>query len=294
MEAIGFVGLGTMGGRMADRLLASGYEVHGTNRTAAKAGPLVERGLHWHATPREVAAAADVVISMVSDDAALEAIATGSDGIVAALSPGQVYVDMSTVSPPASVDMARRVRAAGAWMLDAPVSGSVPQADDGSLTIMVGGEATAFGHVEPLLRALGRHVTLVGENGKGLLLKLAINISIAVQVLAFGEGLLLAERGGIDARLAARIMSESAIDSPMLQMRVPLFFELPESAWFDLTLMQKDIGLALRAAHDLHVPLPSSGAAAAMLARGRELGYGKRDVAALYQVLAEIGDEHAR
>ena len=181
-------------------------------------------------------------------------------------------------------------------MLDAPVSGSVPQAETGTLTIMVGGEEAAFRIVEPLLRELGETVTRVGGNGQGLLLKLAINISLAVQTLAFSEGLLLAERGGVDPGLAARVMSESAIGSPMLKARVPLLLDLPETAWFDVQLMDKDIQLALQAATGLGVTLPSAATADDMLAEGRELGYGERDIAALHQVLARLSakaaDEH--
>src|SRR5919198_5144007 len=154
MTAVGFVGLGAMGGPIASRLLAAGHELHGTNRTRSKAQPLIERGLTWHGTPREAAAAADVVFSMVSDDAALTTIATGPDGILAGLGPGKVYVDMSTVSPTASAELAARVRELGARMLDAPVSGSVPQAEAGTLTIMVGGEEAALRRVEPLLDEL--------------------------------------------------------------------------------------------------------------------------------------------
>src|SRR5215208_60392 len=271
MSAVGFVGLGTMGGRIAGRLLASGNQVHATNRTVAKAEPLIARGLRWHETPREVAAAAEVVFSMVSDDAALEEVTGGPDGILAGLTPGKVYVDMSTVSPDASVGIAERVRSSGARMLDAPVSGSVPQAEAGTLTIMVGGEEPAFRLVDPLLRELGHSVTRVGPNGQGLLLKLAINISLAVETLAFSEGLLLAERGGIDPRLAARVMSESSIGSPMLQARVPLLLDLPEGAWFDVQLLHKDIGLAREAAADLDVALPAAATADHMLAKAREL-----------------------
>jgi len=293
MSVVGFVGLGAMGGPIAGRLLAAGHELHGTNRTPSKAQPLIERGLVWHATPREVAAAAGVVFSMVSNDAALTAIATGPDGILAGLGPGKVYVDMSTVSPAASVGLAARVRAVGARMLDAPVSGSVPQAEAGALTIMVGGEETALQRVEPLLSELGQSVTRVGENGHGLLLKLAINISLAAQTLAFSEGLVLAERGGIDPRLAARVMSASAIGSPMIKARVPLLLDLPEDAWFDVRMMRKDIGLALDAGHDEHVPLPSAAAADDILAKASELGYGGRDIAALHEVLARLADAEA-
>jgi 3-hydroxyisobutyrate dehydrogenase-like beta-hydroxyacid dehydrogenase len=288
MSTVGFVGLGTMGGRIAGRLLASGHQVYGTNRTVAKAQPLIDRGLRWRATPREVAAAADVVFSMVSDDAALEEITAGPDGILAGLTPGKVYIDMSTVSPEASATIAERVRSTGARMLDAPVSGSVPQAETGTLTIMVGGEEAAFRLAEPLLREVGQTVTRVGENGQGLLLKLAINISLAVQTLAFSEGLLLAERGGIDARLAARVMSESSIGSPMLKTRVPLLLDLPQTAWFDVQLMHKDIRLARQAATGLGVTLPSAATADDMLAEAHDMGYGERDIAALHQVLARL------
>lgn len=285
MSTIGFVGLGAMGGRIAGRLL-QGNQVYGTNRTASKASPLIERGLIWRDTPREVAGAAQVVFSMVTDDAALAGITSGPDGILAGLAPGQVYVDMSTVSPQASRELAQRVRALGASMIDAPVSGSVPAAEDGSLAIMAGGTEEAFRIVEPLLRQLGRNVTYVGANGQGLLLKLAINISLAAQMLAFSEGVLLAERGGIDPELAVRAMTESAIGSPMLRARAPLVLDLPEQAWFDVQLMHKDIRLALETARELDVPLPSAAVADGMLAGAAELGYAHRDIAAFFQVLA--------
>lgn len=288
MSVVGVVGLGAMGGRLAGRLLDTGHEVHGTNRTASKAQMLIARGLQWHDTPREVASVADVVISMVTDDAALDVITRGPDGIVAGLSADAVYIDMSSVSPQASRQVAERVKAAGGHMIDAPVSGSVPQAEQGTLVIMVGGDEATFQRVEPLLHELGQSVTRVGDDGAGVLLKLAINISLAVQVLAFSEGLLLAERGGIDTRLAAEVMSHSPIGSPTLQARAPLMLDLPETAWFPVRLMHKDIRLALNEAQRAAVTLPSAAAAAGMLARARDLGYAERDIAALYEVLAKV------
>jgi 3-hydroxyisobutyrate dehydrogenase-like beta-hydroxyacid dehydrogenase len=222
---------------------------------------------------------------MVTDDTALAAITSGPDGILAGLAPGAVYVDMSTVSPQASRELAGRVRARGASMIDAPVSGSVPAAEDGTLAIMAGGPEAAFLTAEPFLRQLGRTVTHVGENGQGLLLKLAVNISLAAQMLAFSEGVLLAERGGIDPHVAVTAMTGSAIGSPMLQTRAPLVLDLPEQAWFDVELMHKDIRLALEAARETHVPLPSAAVADSMLSRAGELGYGHRDIAALFQAL---------
>jgi 3-hydroxyisobutyrate dehydrogenase-like beta-hydroxyacid dehydrogenase len=168
VAVIGFVGLGEMGGRIVRGLLAAGNVVYGTNRTKSRADPLVERGLIWRDSPRAVAAEADVVFSMVTDNAALEAITTGPNGILAGLRPGSVYVDMSTVSPALSLELACRVKDLDALMLEAPVSGTVKTADTGSLTIRVGGDVGAFARVGPLLRQFGETVRYVGENGEAL------------------------------------------------------------------------------------------------------------------------------
>lgn len=288
MSAIGFIGLGAMGSRLAGRLLDAGHDLYGTDLTKSHAEALIKRGMRWCESPRGLAAAADVVFSMVTDDAAVQAIASGPDGLLAGLRPGTVYVDMSTISPQCSRQIAEQVRPTGAEMLDAPVSGSIPQAETGTLAIMVGGEEQAFRVVEPLLRELGQTVTHVGTNGQGLVLKLAINISLAVQTLAFSEGLLLAERSGIDPRLASEVMGTSSIGSPMLKARVPLLLDLPEQAWFDVTMMHKDVRLALGTARELAIPLPSAGVADRMLTTAGELGYAHRDLASLHEVLAEL------
>jgi 3-hydroxyisobutyrate dehydrogenase-like beta-hydroxyacid dehydrogenase len=283
---IGFVGLGHMGGNMATRFLAAGYPVYGEERSREHAQCLVEQGLRWCDTPREVAEAADVVFTSLPDDRVLEEVASGPDGILAGLTTGKTWIDLSTVSPRVSRELAGRVRQRGAAMLDAPVSGSVPQVQSGTLTIMVGGDEDTYRRVEPVLRELGTP-TYVGENGQGLVLKLAINVSLAVQMLAFAEGLLLADRDGVDRRVALDVMTQSSIGSPMLRARAPLVLDLPEDAWFDIELMHKDIRLALSVAGDLDVPLASADAAEKALSRAEELGYGRRDLAALFQVLEE-------
>lgn len=293
MAVIGFIGLGAMGSRLAGRLLASGHEVHGHNRTRERAEGLIERGLIWHETPRELAAASEVTLSMVSDDAALDAIAAGPEGLLAGLGPGKLYIDMSTVSPAASVALAARVQEIGAQMLDAPVSGSVPQAESGTLTIMVGGEERAFIRVEPLLAQLGARVVRVGANGQGLILKLAINISLAAQVIAFSEGLVLAQRAGIEPRLAADVMSESSVGSAMLRARVPLILNPPEQAWFDVALLHKDVRLALAAAGHLRTPVPSARSADAIFTMAERHGFAHRDIAAMRELLALQADEMA-
>ncbi|HEV7584257.1 MAG TPA: NAD(P)-dependent oxidoreductase [Solirubrobacteraceae bacterium] len=286
-SSIGFVGLGHMGGNMAARLLAAGYEVYGEARSRPGAQQLVDDGLQWRDTPREIAENAETVFTSLPDDAVLEQVASGPDGLLSGLSAGKVWVDVSTVSPSVSRKLAERVAALGAAMLDAPVSGSVPQVQAGTLTIMVGGDGDAYARIEPVLRELGTP-THVGENGQGLALKLAINISLAVQMLAFAEGLLMAERAGIERELAARVMAESPIGSPMLKARVPLVLDLPETAWFDIGLMQKDVALALDTGRQLRIPLPSAAAADQVLTLARASGYEHRDLAALFEVLADV------
>jgi 3-hydroxyisobutyrate dehydrogenase-like beta-hydroxyacid dehydrogenase len=291
MTAIGFVGLGAMGGRLAARLLDAGHDVVGTNRTPEKAVSLIEHGLVWRDTPREVAQVTEIVFSMVTDDAALAAVTSGPDGIVSGLTTGALYVDMSTVSPHASRKVAERVRATGAQMLEAPVSGSVGAAEDGSLSIMVGGPEAAFARVEPLLQELGRSVTRIGGMGTALLMKLAVNISLAEQMLAFSEGVLLAQQGGIDPALAVEVLTGSALGSPMLKSRGPLVLHLPDHAWFDVGLMRKDLQLALEEAGRLDVPLPTAAIAEQLFTAADAMGYRDQDIAVVYEVLAEMAGQ---
>jgi 3-hydroxyisobutyrate dehydrogenase-like beta-hydroxyacid dehydrogenase len=290
---LGFVGLGHMGGNMAARFMDAGYPVYGTAQDREEAKGLIDEGLHWCDTPGDVAEAADVLFTSLPDEAILESVAAGRDGIIAGLAAGKTWVDVSTVSPHASRDLAERVRGTGAVMLDAPVSGSVPQIHAGTLTIMVGGDETAYARVEPILRELG-NPTHVGENGQGELLKLAVNISLAGQMLALSEGLLLAERGGMDRELALDVMTNSAIGSPMLKARAPFVLDLPEEAYFDIGLMRKDIELARDTARQLHVPLPTADRADEILTVAGELGYDRRDIAGLFQVLEQMSDQAPR
>jgi 3-hydroxyisobutyrate dehydrogenase-like beta-hydroxyacid dehydrogenase len=293
VTTLGFVGLGHMGGNMAVRFLGAGYTVYGETRHRREVEDLEHEGLLWRDTPRQIAEAADVVLTSVPNDGALEDVASGPNGILAGLGEGKVWVDVSTVSPQVSRDLAERVRERGAAMLDAPVSGSVPQVQTGTLTIMVGGDENAYARVEPILRELGTP-NHIGENGQGLVLKLAINISLAVQMLAFAEGLLLADRAGIDRKRAVEVMAESPIGSPMLKARADLVLDLPDEAWFDVGLLQKDVVLALDTARQLGVPLLSAAAADEVLTLARAAGYEHRDIAALFEVLAQLTGDTPR
>lgn len=288
MVHLGFIGLGVMGSRMAKRLLDAGHTLTGYNRTRAKAQWLVDLGMHWGDTPRAVAQAADVVFIMVAHTAALQAVADGPDGVLAGLRPQSVLVDMSTVSPSASRALAARVAAQGAHMLDAPVSGSVITLEQGKLSIMVGGEKTAFERVVPILRDIGPKVTHVGANGLAASMKIATNLSLAVQMLAFSEGVLLAEKSGIARQTAVEVLLNSVIASPMVQYRGPFVLQQPDEAWFDVNMMQKDLLLALEMGRELDVPLPTTAVTNEMLTAARGMGLAAKDFAAVFEVLARM------
>ena len=288
MANLGFVGLGVMGGRITKRLLDAGHQVTGYNRTKSKAAWLVDRGLRLADTPREVAEATDVVLTMVTDTTALEAVTEGDDGILVGLSAGKVYVDMSTVSPARSRELAGRVASMGAAMLDAPVSGSVSTLEKGQLTIMVGGDDEVLDRVRPILEAIGPKVIRIGGNGQAVLIKTAINLNLAVQITAFSEGLLIAEKGGIPREVAVEAMLASVIASPSLEYRTPFVFELPKEAWFDVNMMQKDMLLALEAGRASGVPMPTTAAVNELLSACRGIGVEKEDFAVIYHTLARF------
>ncbi len=288
MAKLGFVGLGVMGGQMVSRLLDKGHIVTGYNRTRAKAQWLVERGMHWADSPRAVAASADVVFTMVTNSAAMQALTEGQDGLLAALHSGQTLVDMSTVAPAFSRSLAARVREKGADMIDAPVSGSVTTLQQGKLSVMVGGRRETFERVKPLLEDIGPKVTHVGDNGFALSMKIAVNLSLAVQMLAFSEGVLLAEKSGIARETAVDVLTHSAVASPMIQYRGPFILKMPEEAWFDVNMMQKDMLLALELGRQLDVPLPSTALANEFLTAARGMGLAKQDFACVFSVLAQM------
>ena len=288
MANLGYVGLGAMGGRMAARLLAKGHVVTGYNRTPSKAQWLIEQGMKWAGSPRAVCEAADVIFVMVGDSAALEVVAGGPDGLLAGLRAGQVVIDMSTVSPSVSRAVAAKARQKGADMIDAPVSGSVATLEQGKLSVMVGGQGATFERVKPLLEDVGSKVTHVGENGLALSMKIAHNLSLAVQMLAFSESVLLAEKSGISRETAVDVLTHSVIASPMIQYRGPFVLHMPEEAWFNVNMMQKDVQLALEMGRQLDVPLPTTAIVNQFLTAARALGLAEQDFAAIFRVLAHL------
>jgi len=289
MTDIGFVGLGTMGGRMVERLLAAGHPVTGWNRTRSKADWLVEKGMRWGQSPRAVAEHCGLTFTMVTDTRALQAVTGGDDGILAGLGPGKVYVDMSTVSPAASRELADRVHRAGARMLDAPVSGSVVTLVGGTLSVIVGGDAATFARVEPVLRDIGPKVVHVGPNGQAVLMKIAANLGLAVQMLAFSEAVLLAEKGGIARETAVEVLTSSVIASPMVKYRAPYVLDQLDEVMFDVDMMQKDLLLALETGRQFDVPLPTTAVTNELLTAARGMGLADQDFAVLFKELARLG-----
>jgi 3-hydroxyisobutyrate dehydrogenase-like beta-hydroxyacid dehydrogenase len=288
MANLGFVGLGVMGSEMVLRLLEKGHTLTGYNRTRSKAARLLDKGMKWAGSPREVAAASDFTFSMVTNSPALEMIVEGPDGILAGLAPGKVLIDMSTVSPEFSRSVAAKVRAKGADMVDAPVSGSVITLQEGKLSVMVGGRKDTFDRVMPLLLDIGPKVTYVGDNGLALVVKIAANLSLAVQMLAFSEGVLLAEKSGISREVAVEVLSNSAIASPMVKYRGPFVLKLPAEAWFNVNMMQKDMLLALDLGRALDVPMPTTAITNEFLTAARGMGLVQEDFAVLFDVLANM------
>jgi 3-hydroxyisobutyrate dehydrogenase-like beta-hydroxyacid dehydrogenase len=288
MANLGYIGLGAMGSRMANRLLDKGHTVVGYNRTRSKAQWLVDRGMKWGDSPRAVAEAADVIFVMVTDSKALEGVSDGPDGFLAGVRQGKFVVDMSTVSPAVSRAVAEKVRAKGADMVDAPVSGSVATLEAGKLSVMVGGTRATFDRIKPVLDDIGPKVTHVGDNGLALSLKIAHNLQLAVQMLAFSEGIMLAEKSGISRDVAVDVFTHSVVASPMVQYRGPFVLKLPDESWFDVNMMQKDMLLALEMGRRLDVPLPTTAVTNEFLTAARGMGFAKEDFAVVFKVLEQM------
>jgi 3-hydroxyisobutyrate dehydrogenase-like beta-hydroxyacid dehydrogenase len=290
---IGFVGLGAMGAGIVPRLMAAGYTVTGWNRSRDKAEPLIKAGMHFAATPRAAAAAADIVFSIVTDAAAVRSVALGEDGIAAGLKPGGVYIDMSTIAPDASRTISAEFARQGLTMLDGPISGSPVTLAQGNASLMVAGDKTAFERVEPVLRAIGPKVTYIGAGGLAVQMKIAVNLLLMVEVIAFGEAVALAEKGGVARDIAVDAILKSVAASPVLGYRGPFILEgkMPAVPLADVTLQQKDMLLALELGRKLGSPVPLAAAANEMMNACRGLGIDHRDFVAAHEVYRRLGGQ---
>jgi len=288
MATLGFIGLGVMGSQMTKRLLDAGHVVTGYDLVRSKATWLMDLGLRWADSPRAVTEASEVVFTSVPNTDALRAVAGGPDGVLAGLRVGKVFVDMSTVNPDASREIAAAVTKIGAVMLDAPVSGTAVTVKAGQLSIMVGGPREAFTRVKPILEAIGPKVTHVGGNGLALSMKIATNLNLAVQMLAFCEAVLLAEKSGIARETAVEVLLNSVVASPMVKYRGPFVLAMPDEAWFNVNMMQKDLNLAKEMGQRLDVPLPTTAVSNEFLTAARGMGFAEQDFAVIFNVLAHM------
>lgn len=288
---IGFVGLGAMGAGIVSRLLAAGYTVTGWNRTKSKAEALIKGGMKWAESPRIAASQSEIIFSIVTDATAVRDVALGPNGIIKGLPKNGIYLDMSTIAPDSSRAIASEFKKVGLTMLDAPISGSTVTLEAGKASIMVGGDKNAFERVKPMLLDIGAKATYIGDNGMAVQMKLAINLVLMVEVIAFGEGIALAEKGGVAREAAVEAMLNSVAASPVLGYRGPFILEgkMPEVPLADVNLQQKDMLLVLEQARTLGSPVPLAAAANEMMNACRGLGIDHRDFVTAHQVYRRLG-----
>ena len=286
---IGFAGLGAMGAGITQRLLDAGYDVVGWNRTKERAEPLLDAGMGWADTPRELAASVDVLFTMLTNTAAIEATAGGADGVLGGLRKGTVWADISTIAPDTSVALAERVRATGAWFLDCPVSGSPATLAAGQMSVMVGGDRAAFEHIEEVLHAIGPKVTYIGTNGQAILTKVAINLALVVSITALAEGVALVEKAGLDRTAVVDAILKSVIASPVVGYRAPLLLE-DTDVFADVELQQKDLVLAQDLARRLGMAVPTCAATSEMLNAARSSEQADRDfIVSVHEAYRRMG-----
>lgn len=290
---IGFVGLGAMGQVIVPRLMAAGYPVTGWNRSPDRAAPLIKSGMGWADSPAAVSAISDVTFSIVTDGAAVKAVALGENGVLAGIRPGSVYVDMGTIAPDVTRAVAAEFSKKGVAMLDAPISGTTLTVEQGNASLMIGGDKAVFDRVEPVLRSIGPKVTYIGENGLAVTMKLAVNLLLMVEVIAFGEAVALAEKGGVKREIALDAILKSVAASPVLGYRGPLILEgkMPKVPFADVALQQKDMLLVLDMARKFGSPVPLAAGANEMMNACRGLGIDHNDFVVAHEVYRRLGGQ---
>jgi 3-hydroxyisobutyrate dehydrogenase-like beta-hydroxyacid dehydrogenase len=291
---IGFIGLGAMGQVIVPRLLAAGHAVTGWNRSRQRAAPLIEQGMRSAESPAEAARISELVFSIVTDGAAVKSVALGGGGSLEGMQPGSVYVDMGTIAPDVTRTVAAAFAERGFSMLDAPLSGSPVTVRQGSASLMVGGDRAAFERVEPVLRAIGPKVTYIGASGQASTMKLAVNLLLMVEVIAFGEAVALAEKGGVGREIALDAVLKSVTAAPVFGYRGPFILEgkMPEVPLADVTLQQKDMLLALEMARKFGSPAPLAAAANEIMNACRGLGLDRNDFVVAHEVYRRLGGQH--
>lgn len=288
MDAVGYVGLGVMGSPMALNLLKAGHPLTVYNRTAERAVPLAEAGASVAVSPQAVAAASGIIFVNVSDDAAVESVLFGPAGLVHGLRPGAVVVDMGTTSPAATRVFAQRLEAAGATLLDAPVSGGEAGARAGTLSIMVGGPAAAFRRALPLLQVLGRHIVHVGDSGAGQVAKACNQIAVSATLMGVAEALTFAHRQGVLPERVREALLGGFAYSRILEVHGERMIEGDFAPGFRARLHQKDLGIITREAQALNLALPATALAAQLMNALVATGHAESDSSALVRVIETL------
>lgn len=291
MARVGFIGLGDMGQVIIPRLMDAGHDVIGWNRTAGKSQALESLGMRVAASPRQASEQSDLVLSIVTDAHAVRSVALGPDGILEGLGPDSVYVDMSTISPEASREVSSAFADAGRVMLDAPLSGSPVTVEAGKASVMVGGDLAAYEKVRPVLLDIGPTVSYIGSSGTAVQAKLSVNLLLMVEVIAFGEAVALAEKGGVERDKVVEAILHSVAASPVLGYRGPFVLEgqMPDKPLADVTLQQKDMTLVLEQGRLLGMPLPLASSANDMMNACRGMGIDANDFVVAHRAYRRMG-----
>lgn len=290
MTTVAFIGLGAMGSRMAANLISAGFQVRAWNRDKAKAVPLAQKGAQIADSPAQATRGAQFVVSMVADDVATRAVMLGEAGVVGAAAPGTIILDCSTNTPAIAREVAAAAAARGVLYLDAPVSGSLPQAQGKELVFMVGGDQAAFDKAQPLFAAMGRLARRMGAGGAGATIKLVNNMLSASLTAAVAEAALVCEATGLDAAAALEILGEGAASSRILKNKLPKMFKRDFSPQFQLELMEKDVRYFLQLAEEVRRPTPLARAMHGQYAARRD-ELGKLDSSAVF---LQVANEKAR
>ncbi len=288
LQKVGFIGLGLMGGPMAANVARAGYPLTVYNRSPEKLEPLLQLGAQAAASPKAVAEASEVVITMLSDAAAVEATVFGAEGLLAGAHPGMVLIDSSTIAPDQSRSIASRLLSAGVQMLDAPVMGSTGPAAAGQLTFLVGGEEQVLAACRALLSTMGKDIYYLGPSGSGASLKLCMNLMVAAEVVALSEAVVMARKAGIDPAQACQIIAGSNIASNFITRKANNIAQGDFRPAFPLKHLHKDLGLIVRTAHDLQASLPTSAVSHQLFSAAMAEGYAAEDCSAIYRLISQL------
>jgi len=293
-QSIGFIGLGIMGTPMALNLVKAGLKLTVYNRTRDKAEPLERAGARVAASAAEAARDADVIITIVSDTAAMEEIVLGNGGLLNTIQPNAVLIDSSTISPAVSCKLASQLATKGASMLDAPVTGSKHGAEKGELTFMIGGERGTLERVMPILKVLGKKHVYCGAHGLGLAAKLAMNAILSTMVEIFAEGFVMATKAGVPPATLLEIMQSSFARSGIIDFKAPFVFKGDFTPYFPLKLMHKDLELAMEFAYAQNLTMPATATVKEVYGAARAQGLGDQDYAAVITFLERLAGVQVR